>query len=158
MKRLTLVRHAKSSWELEELSDSWRPLNERGYRQLAAMAGREPMGGVWLVSPAVRAYSTAYILREQSHQGMEAVRLASEVYDNTLEALLGLLRRQRDEHLVVVGHNPGMETLAGWLLGSPIKLATCSVLELELAGGEWDGLEPACATQLSLFQPEREND
>ena len=59
MKQLTLIRHAKSSWKIQDLEDSWRPLSRRGYWQLLELAAQVPQNAFWLVSPAVRSYSTA---------------------------------------------------------------------------------------------------
>ena len=63
MKMLTLVRHAKSSWDDPELSDFNRPLNKRGKRDLPLMAARLlPMGiqpDLILSSGARRAITTA---------------------------------------------------------------------------------------------------
>ncbi len=40
MKQLTLIRHAKSSWKIQDLEDSWRPLSRRGYWQLLELAAQ----------------------------------------------------------------------------------------------------------------------
>jgi len=37
MKKITIVRHAKSSWQFPELTDYERPLNKRGLRNAPVM-------------------------------------------------------------------------------------------------------------------------
>ena len=63
MKKLFLIRHAKSSWENPDLSDFERPLNNRGIQNAPVMAKRfikkwnAPQ--ILLCSPATRAKQTA---------------------------------------------------------------------------------------------------
>ena len=46
MKTLTLVRHAKSSWKDQYLSDRERPLNKRGERDAPVMGKRIAEAGI----------------------------------------------------------------------------------------------------------------
>ncbi|WP_286743522.1 SixA phosphatase family protein, partial [Roseivirga sp. UBA1976] len=63
MKRLLIVRHAKSSWDFPELSDFERPLNHRGEKDVPDMATRIKKLGLkpelMISSPANRAITTA---------------------------------------------------------------------------------------------------
>ena len=63
MKILTIVRHAKSSWDDTSLRDHERPLNKRGHRDAPEMGRRIAEHGIRpsliVSSPAVRAWSTA---------------------------------------------------------------------------------------------------
>lgn len=62
-KTLTLLRHAKSSWKSDALSDFDRPLNSRGRQDAPEMARRLQAAGIRpsliVSSPAKRAWSTA---------------------------------------------------------------------------------------------------
>lgn len=68
MKRLTLVRHAKSSWKDPSLDDFDRPLNQRGERDAPVMGRRLKARGarpsLILTSPAKRAKRTARLIAE----------------------------------------------------------------------------------------------
>ena len=71
MKRLTLLRHAKSSWKDLSLPDAMRPLNKRGKRSdapemgLALRPALTPTVDYLIVaSPAKRALSTARLFAE----------------------------------------------------------------------------------------------
>ena len=65
MKKLFLVRHAKSDWENPYLKDIERPLNERGYANANSMSyQRRIKPDLIISSPAVRAFTTAYYLQE----------------------------------------------------------------------------------------------
>ena len=69
MKTLILIRHAKSSWDAPGMSDSERPLNERGKKDAPEMAKRLRKRGLkidaFVSSPAERALRTArYFAKE----------------------------------------------------------------------------------------------
>jgi phosphohistidine phosphatase len=67
MKTITLVRHAKSSWEYD-VNDKERPLKKRGFKDanLVSMAFKKRgLEMDWVFSsPANRALSTCMILEE----------------------------------------------------------------------------------------------
>lgn len=116
MKRITLVRHAKSSWDTPTLADIDRPLAGRGKRDrklLASLAAAElPVPDLLLVSPAKRTRDTAAALAavwpDVPVQEEAALYLASA-------SQLGKRLRRIDDavaHVVVVGHHPGVSRLA----------------------------------------------
>ena len=69
MKRLTILRHAKSSWKDTSLRDRDRPLNKRGERDAPKMGKRIDAAGIRpsliVSSPAVRAWTTAKIIADE---------------------------------------------------------------------------------------------
>ena len=69
MKILTIVRHAKSSWNDNSLSDRKRPLNKRGERDAPIMGKRISDHGIRpsliVASPATRAWTTAKIIARE---------------------------------------------------------------------------------------------
>lgn len=155
MKQLTLIRHAKSSWKIEGLDDTWRPLNRRGYEQLSQMAPHVPDAKLWLVSPAVRAYTTAMALRSLRGDDLSQLQLEAGMLSAPGGYLLELVRQQHAASLVLVGHNPGLDELADYLLPEPIaSLSSGAVLQLRLAIGQWSDCTPGCAEVVALYQPE----
>ena len=68
MKKIFLIRHAKSSWNDPDLSDLDRPLNRRGKENAPMMAKRmslnwSPPEAVFC-SPALRTRETAQFMAE----------------------------------------------------------------------------------------------
>ena len=144
MRRLTLVRHAKSSWDYAELSDFERPLNARGRRDAPVMARRlaaELERPLWLISsPALRAITTAHAFAAALLVPNTAIRLDPRIYEATRGTLLGLLREcdDADSHVLLFGHNPGLSELAQLLAPCPFSdMATCAVATLCFDIAQW---------------------
>lgn len=120
---LYLLRHAKSSWD-EPLPDHDRPLSARGIRdaraagQLLAAAGWRP--DLVLCSTAVRTRQT---WQRALSAGAEAgeVRYTDVIYEASTERLLALVRDTSEVvgGLMLIGHGPGLPTLAASLGGRP---------------------------------------
>lgn len=156
MLTLTLLRHAKSSWDFPGLDDFLRPLNRRGYRQGTTLGDRFPHD-VDLISssPAVRAYSTAQCLLQSRPELAEKLRLTPELYAADSDTLLNLLRSYRDlPHIALIGHNPGFDLLASLLTDSSVTLKTAHIARLQLNGNRWSEITPGCAQLLELWRPE----
>ena len=135
---LVLLRHAKSDWSGHE-ADIGRPLAGRGRRQ-APDAGRwlaANINGIDLavVSPASRAGSTWDLVAGQLDVA-PPTQIDDRIYAASSQELLTVVRQLPDEaHTVVlVGHNPGLEDLAGMLTGEPIALPTSALAVLALSG------------------------
>lgn len=153
MKRITLIRHAKSSWDDSSRSDFERPLNKRGEKD-APRIGRElartllDRGGVprpdrLVSSPAVRALSTARIIAREIGCPEDEIVEEPRIYEASASALLRLIREFDDSlgHVMLFGHNPGLETLARNLdpefRGDGHKFPTCGVFLTELRTDHW---------------------
>lgn len=154
MKRLILLRHAKSDWPAG-LDDLERPLNARG-REAAPRMGRYfadegLLPDFAIVSPAQRTRETfdlvAQALRE--HAGEEPpLRVDQRIYEAPPEQLLQAIRETDDavRTLLMVGHNPGTQELARLLTGFGDRYAfsrltqkypTAGVTVLDFDIGSW---------------------
>ncbi|TCK05837.1 SixA phosphatase family protein [Marinobacterium mangrovicola] len=153
MKQLTLIRHAKSSWENPQLSDFERPLNPRGQRDLPAMAERvrakELIPDLLLYSSALRTTLTAQELSSCLLLPASHCKDVPEMYEACWETLLNLLQGQSDSHsrLMLVGHNPGIAELGAYLSGTPLPhFPTSCVQHLILNVLSWSELAESCGT------------
>jgi len=121
MRQLLLLRHAKSSWDDPSLPDHARPLNARGKRAAAAMAGVMHSLGlapdIVLVSSARRTLQTLEALAPLPDspivEPMDDLYLAP--WPRLLEALHGAPETARS--ILLVAHNPGLHDLALALAG-----------------------------------------
>lgn len=137
MRLLTLVRHAKSSWDHPELTDFDRPLNDRGRRDAPRMAthAKRVLGipDRIISSPALRALTTAKIFAEALGIPERDIATEPRIYEAARETLLKLVRRldDGDRHLMLFGHNPGFSDLAHQLAHCSFDdLPTCAVVQL----------------------------
>lgn len=157
LRRLTLLRHAKSSWADGDLPDRDRPLNDRGERDAPMMGARLRARGarptLILTSPAVRARRTAQIIAREINYPQEFLQREAELYLASPEGIVAVIARQDDafRDLVVCGHNPGLTDLANRLTGSHIdNVPTCGLVVVELELDAWSGL-PGARGKLALF-------
>lgn len=148
MRQLTVVRHAKSSWGDAELSDFERPLNERGRRDAPRMAAwtRQAIGvpDRIISSPALRAITTARSFAEILGIDSEQIVIQSRIYEASLSTLMRLLRGfdDRDPHVMLFGHNPGLSELVSSLARCPFdELPTCAVVQLEFPQKQWEAVD-----------------
>lgn len=133
-RRLWLIRHARAADPEPGQKDFDRPLTARGERQCAAMrAWLEPrlrhLDTTALYSPAARAGRTAELVLGDWFAGSR--REEARIWNATAQALAALVEEYAGDHLVLVGHNPGLEQLQAALSGQLMPLPTGGVFELE---------------------------
>jgi phosphohistidine phosphatase len=149
MKRLTLVRHAKSDWSLPGQADWDRPLNRRGQRDVPDMArrlrSRRLKPELILSSPAVRALTTATVMARELKVPAAHVLQDERLYLASPADLLAVIRDLGGEarHLMVFGHNPGLTECANRLsAGDHIdNLPTCGVFTAHFDLDAWRELD-----------------
>jgi phosphohistidine phosphatase len=112
---LVLVRHGKSSWDLD-VDDHERPLSARGRRDAEAigrwLSERSLRPDLVLCSTAIRTTQTwEYAMAGGAVAG--EVQYRREIYHAWVPELLALIRRVPDEihSLLVLGHAPGIPDL-----------------------------------------------
>ena len=164
MKRLVLLRHAKSAWDDDTLRDRDRPLAPRG-RRAAKRVGKwarkqDLRPQLVLCSSAVRARQT--LERVLPYLGEPAVWTEVTLYAASAETLLARIRGLPDEAdtVMLVGHNPGLTDLA-LLLAAPgrkreraaVNVPTGAVVELELDAVRWADVAPAQARMTRFVVP-----
>ncbi|TXC73873.1 histidine phosphatase family protein [Sphingorhabdus soli] len=118
MKSLTLLRHAKSGLDNPALRDFDRPLNARGQkaaRKMGAHAHDRLMIFDWVVaSPALRVEETLGIFLAELEPPRPDPVWDRRAYLASAATLLDIIRETPDDakHLLLAGHNPGIEELA----------------------------------------------
>ena len=143
MKTLTLIRHAKSSWDDETLDDKARPLNERGLRDAPKLGERLAKRGVVadliLTSPAVRALTTAESVAEAIAYTRKHIVVDERIYESTPGTLLAIIQglNNTHEHVMLFGHNPEFTDLARMFSPSITEMTTCSIAEFTFNVYDW---------------------
>ena len=151
MKRLILVRHAKSSWKNAALADSERPLSGRGKRDAprmgARLAGLGLLPDIILASPARRARKTASLLAGEIPAAAGRILVDPALYEANAGVLLERVRAldERWQQVMLIGHNPGLTDFANLLTAAGIdNIPTCGVLVADLDLAFWRQSEPGC--------------
>jgi phosphohistidine phosphatase len=126
MRRLMLLRHAKTEADAPSGSDQDRRLDERGRRDAAEIGGwiaaHPPFPDAVKVSPAVRSVQTWDIVREKMQgTALPEAEHVAELYGADPAVLLHVVHAAASadpRRLLLVGHNPGMHEAAFLLAGS----------------------------------------
>ncbi len=144
MKRLYLIRHAKSSWEDHLLSDYDRPLSDRGKRDAPkigeVLKSKNVSPDLIISSTARRALKTSKIFSTILDYPIENIVEDSTIYEATTQNLLNIINRIDNKYnsVLLFGHNPAFTVLAN-LLGDKYvdNMPTSAVAELELTVDSW---------------------
>lgn len=139
MLRLMLFRHAHAD-RPAELADHERPLSERGQEQAQRMGrylGEQRLApDLAIVSTAKRTQQT-WITATHAGQFSSVKADESRIYESAAGDLLEVVREQDPSHsrIMLVGHNPGMERLAAWLIGDGDPAALARLQREFVVGG-----------------------
>jgi phosphohistidine phosphatase len=153
MRRLMLLRHAKTERAEPGERDRDRKLTKRGRADASAigayMARHGLVPDVALVSPAKRTQETWALLAPAFAKAPKLVN-EERIYDANTQALIDVIGAARGAHcLIVVGHNPGLHDGAVQLIASgdvearervAEKLPTAGLVVIDLAFDDWSKL------------------
>jgi phosphohistidine phosphatase len=153
MRRLILLRHAKTERAEPGERDRDRTLTKRGRADASAigayMARHGLVPDVALVSPAKRAQETWALLAQAFAKAPKLVN-EERIYNADTEALIEVIGAARGAHcLIVIGHNPGLHDAAVQLIASgdvearervAEKLPTSGLVVIDLAFDDWSKL------------------
>ena len=142
---LLLMRHAKSSWEHGDLADHDRPLNHRGRDDAPRIAKVIVENGIRpqriLVSSAVRTRET--VERMLPLLGDVAVEVVDELYHASPTTILNVIHKHGAgaDPLLVVGHNPGLETTLSNIVGHIVPFPTGALAHAVIRPGQTSVIE-----------------
>jgi phosphohistidine phosphatase len=141
-KILLLLRHGKSSWDDPNLSDSERPLNNRGKQNASTMGNflkkENIVPDLIISSTAKRANKTATIIAKKS--GYDKKILESNLlYGATADDYISVIRNINNDHemVLLVGHNPTIEEVVERIIGERHIMRTCSLAHIDLSIDSW---------------------
>jgi phosphohistidine phosphatase len=160
MKTIYLLRHAKSSWKDESLSDIERPLNGRGKKAAETMGAflkREKiLFDLVLSSSAVRARQTIDRVLGSANIVTD-VRFDERIYEAGVQRLVELVRQIENgkNNVVLVGHNPGFEELLEWLTGTIERMQTGALAKIGLKTTSWNSVSEKSGTLEWIVRPKQ---
>jgi phosphohistidine phosphatase len=156
MKTLLLMRHGKSSWKDETLSDHERPLKKRGQKDAKRIAmemiNHDLIPELILSSTAVRAKETVKAILSVLDEKIP-VEFSRELYMAEPEDFVEILSDLSNDLNVVmlVGHNPGMEAYLQIIDGNIEAMPTASLGQLSLKVVDWKALSMETEGELIGF-------
>lgn len=162
MKKLYIVRHAKSSWSDASLSDFERPLNTRG-------SGDAPMMGkvlkkaniqpdIIISSPAKRALMTAEVFSKIMGYPKKKIKKEIDLYHAGPLDILDIINNVSNSfnRLMIFGHNPGLTHLINTLSNFNLpNLPTCAVVEMELLVDNWNAVSKGTGKVTNYEYPKK---
>ena len=172
-RHLLILRHAKSAWDTDAVSDFERPLAKRGKRDAPAMGAWMHEQGLIpdhiISSPAERAKQTIIGVCRAMDIKKKAIHWDTRIYGADTEGLLEVLSDvpKKAKTTLLVGHNPGIEFLFSYLAntshsGDSENIAastfeiglvkTATLVHLKMAE-EWATLTSGCATLVKVKSP-----
>tara|TARA_A100001015_G_C15027062_1_gene731090 strand:+ start:50 stop:532 length:483 start_codon:yes stop_codon:yes gene_type:complete len=136
MLKILLLRHAKSSWEDPNLRDFDRPLSNRGINDTRLM--RDYI--VSLVKEVDQIYSSPSVRTKQTIKQLmpdyfQTAKYLKKLYLANSDDIFNLLRsiKENNKVVMIVGHNPGLQTTLEIILNQPIeKFPTCALAVIAL--------------------------
>jgi len=156
MKKILIMRHAKSDWADSGISDFQRPLNKRGEKEAPLMGEeikkRHLCPDLIISSPAKRAAMTAQAVAEKCGY-MNEIQWNEIFYLSSIEQTISELRGVSEDikTVMIFGHNPTWEELTGKLSQKYISMNTASLAVLEYKLPLWKNLTfNSCNLELFL--------
>ncbi len=159
MKTLYLLRHAKSSWDNEELSDHQRPLNSRGQQDAPKMgqwlAAQVKPPQLIICSDAVRTRQTIEPILKAWQLPEDVLRMEPLLYHASNDVLWDIVQECDNDidRLLIVGHNPGLTEFANSLCKAfrTENIPTSGFLACSFDVSKWEQVE-ACEGAFETYQ------
>jgi len=165
MKKLTLIRHAKSDWGDISLDDHDRPLNKRGLRDAPFMAElmleKKWLPQAFFSSTAERAIiTTSLFLKAIDSSENIVLETDADIYLADPITLMSVIQAFPNNftHIALVGHNPGLTELTNYFMedGYIDNLPTCGIVEIIAPSiGKWADLIPEKAEVKEIHFPKK---
>jgi phosphohistidine phosphatase len=160
MKKLYLIRHAKSNWSNPNLDDFDRPLNKRGKKNAPFMGKVLAIKGIHpdliISSPSYRARETTqYIIKKLNFKN--EIMYNEYLYESSLKTIIEIVNFIDDSHEIVfiIGHNPALNMLAFYLTDFNQNLPTCGIVQIEFTCQSWREINKKNAKFVSFDYPKK---
>jgi len=148
MKNLYIVRHGKSTWDLEGISDIDRPLKERGINDGYVMAkkllSQNRIPEIIMSSPAARALHSATIFARTFIYPYSKMVINEALYLTGTGSTLVIIQQTDDDvpSLMIFGHNPTFTDLANYFVHNEIdNIPTTGIVGLQFETISWKDIK-----------------
>jgi phosphohistidine phosphatase len=163
MKKLYLIRHAKSSWASPGLRDIERTLELRGHNDAPRMAKHLKKLGITpdliVSSPAVRARMTAEYFAKEFEIDAQSIDIQKDIYEANEEDIAHIISLLPDDAdtVFMFGHNPTFTYVADSFSKTHRfdNVSTCGVVQIRsnTEGGTWEKFNKFTAEVTAFWYP-----
>lgn len=160
MKKLYIIRHAKSSRKDTALDDFKRPLSKRGRKDAPFMAKKLKQKGVIpdiiISSPATRAKTTAELIAKELNFKKPIIYDTTLYEANTNNIFDAIVKIDESNSIVfLIGHNPSLNMFVETLVNFKENIPTCGIIELEVDCELIKDFSATCTKLLSFDFPKK---
>ena len=159
MKRLSLIRHAKSDWNNIQLSDYHRPLNKRGLENAPVMGKRlftlYGTPDLIITSGAKRAFTTAEFFASNSGYDKNKIITNDEIYLASSSTIIQTIQSIDNQfsNVWIFSHNPGISETIIELTDRDLELKTCCVCVIEKDIKKWSKIKKGSCHIINHITP-----
>ena len=147
MKRLILIRHAKSSWKDMTLSDFDRPLNKRGILNGDFMSDKlsKKIKSVDALfsSSSKRTILTSNFFINKINVDKDRIYYMDNLYHANENYLIDFVSSLKNSFssVICLGHNPGFTDVSNYFLGNTFyNVPTCGIVIIDFKLEKWEGV------------------
>jgi phosphohistidine phosphatase len=167
MRRLLILRHAKSDWSAPGTRDADRPLSPRGREaapRIGAYMAAHALVPDFVVCSTARRARESWELVAAALPSRPPTRFDDRLYGASHEELANVVRETSDDThaLLVIGHNPGLKDFAEFIVATGDleareqlheKLPTAALAVIDFSIDSWASLHPRSGRLDRLVTP-----
>ncbi len=156
MKKIHLLRHAKTEQNSKSGRDFDRELKAKGIQQAKIFGeklGDQIKGTSVVCSSAKRTKQTLELIK--NYTSFQKINYLDCLYLASSEEIEKIIIRQQntEDEILIIGHNFGISDFAGAALNTDIYLRTCEYILIEIDINDWIHYLPKKGTAIYKFRP-----
>ncbi len=162
MKKVYLMRHAKSDWSGYYVSDFERDLNKRGEKDASLMGkvlkDRDIKPSLIISSPARRAKRTAKSVAKEFGYDTKKILFKEEIYEASVQDFLDVINSidDKNDEVLIIGHNPSMTEIINILNSVTLdNLPTAAVVGFSFDVQSFKDVKPKSGKFLFFEYPKK---
>ena len=169
MKRILLIRHADSSWDIKDKKDFDRSLSQRGKEEAHLMGDRlfndKIIPDIFYCSSAKRTRDTCKIILIKLKIDLNII-FSLELYSDTYNSIKDIICKapKQSSFISIVAHNPHIHNIYNSICSnsSPpkreiFKFPTCGAILIENDVDTWKEFNLLTSIIVNFDAPDREN-
>jgi phosphohistidine phosphatase len=162
-KVLHVVRHAKSSWDYDDIADIDRTLKNKGIKSAYGISRKLKLTSnvpeKIFSSPAIRALHTSVIFARVLEFPVSGIEINNILYESSAIKILEFIKNQEDDcrSIMIFGHNPDFTDLVNRFVKPFIdSIPTAGVVTLKFNSDTWKGIDKENLEKFLINFPDKD--